>query len=258
MSVALSSDRAIDFTLVTEDLPMDRRRSLHRHECYQLRIRIPQDNALPISVEVICPQVCHHTLKVKDYGRYYIWLLDKDRPDFSYPHSIGTFSSEYIPVLTAALDRLRAVDADDREAREDCRMHLRCMVQQYMKPVIYDLKHDTKVQWVVRRFQNHYYRRELAISREAISADLSPNHIQKLFIAETHQTPKAFLTRVRMAMAAKFLKEHRYTVEQISVMCGFKTSAYFSDAFRRYYGCSPVNFAKKTANDTVPAIASLP
>lgn len=250
----MNGDRDIDFELVTEDKPLDMRRSLHRHECFQLRTRIPKDRKQPIQVEVIYPGVCHYTLSLKDYNYHYIWFLDMERPDLCYPYDTGgTFNTEYIPTLTGALDRLRAAGRDDPELKRECRKHMRLMAQKYMHPVIRDPQHDTKVQWLQRHYLNHYYRSDLSIARTAREVELSPSYIQRVFFAATGQTPKAFLTRVRMEHAVKFLNERRYPVKQVAAMCGYKSLDYFSDAFRRFYGCPPTRFVKNAASAAAAA-----
>ena len=241
----LTGDREIRFELISADQPMDSRRTLHRHECHQLRIHIPADKSAPVDVEVVYPQVCHRSLKNRDYDSYYIWLLDMDMPDFSYPYKLeGTFSSAGFPPLLESLDRLRASGVGDPEAKQECLTQLMAMVRQHLRPEVNDPVGDTKVQWLIRRFRNHYYRRELSVMREAKYAGISPNYVQKVFFSITRQTPKAFLTQVRMEAAARFLNERRYPVKQVAVMCGFKDEAYFSNTFRAYYGCAPGRFAK--------------
>ena len=251
----LTDDREIRFELISADQPMDPRRTLHRHECHQLRIHIPSDKSAPVDVEVVYPRVCHHSLKRKDYDRYYIWLLDMEMPDFSYPYKLeGTLNSEYFPPLLKALDRLRDSGVDDLEARKECLAQLIEMVRRHLHPEVNDHIGDTKVRWLIRRFSNHYYRSELSVMREAKYAGVSPNYVQKLFFSVTRQTPKAFLTQIRMEAAARFLKERRYPVKQVAVMCGFKDEAYFSNTFRAYYGCAPGRFAKSAPpSDTAPA-----
>ncbi len=251
----ITGDRRINFELVAEDQPMDSRYTIHRHECHQLRINVPTDKSAPVSVEIIYPRVCHASLKYRDYDRYYIWLLDMDMPDFSYPYKLeGTLNSEYFPPLLEALDRLRDAGVDDSAARQECLSRLIEMVDRYLRPEVNDPVGDTKVQWLIRRFRNHYYRRELSIMREAKYAGISPNYVQKVFFSATGQTPKAFLTQVRMEAAAKFLNERRYPVKQVAVMCGFKDVSYFSNTFHAYYGCAPGRFAKSAPpSDTAPA-----
>ena len=255
----LTGDREIRFELISADQPMDSRRTLHRHECHQLRIHIPTDSSAPVDVEVVYPRVCHPSLKRKDYDSYYIWLLDMEMPDFSYPYNVeGTFNPKCFSPLLGALDRLRASGVDDLEARRDCLAQLVEMVRGQLRPEVNDPVGDTKVRWLIRRFRNHYYRRELSVMREAKYAGISPNYVQKVFFSVTHQTPKAFLTQVRMEAAARFLNERRYPVKQVAVMCGFKDEAYFSNTFRAYYGCAPGRFAKSaapTAGDTASTAA---
>ena len=53
----LAGDREIRFELISTDQPMDSRRTLHRHECHQLRIHIPTDKSAPVDIEVVYPRI---------------------------------------------------------------------------------------------------------------------------------------------------------------------------------------------------------
>lgn len=258
LSSALASDRQVDFELISEDQPLDSRHSLHRHECHQLRIRIPAEKSEPIHIVVIYPRVCHCNLLQKDYDRYYIWLLDKKQPDFSYPFKLeGTLIPQCLPPLIDALDELRVTGTDVAAAREKCRAQLVRLVQQDFSQLADNYHTDTKVQWLIRRFRNHYYRSDLSVMREAKYAGLSPNYVQKVFFRETHQTPKAFLTQIRLEMAARFLAEDRYQVQAVAAMCGYKSVANFSYAFRRYYGCVPGAYLKKNGSNDIADITDV-
>jgi AraC family 4-hydroxyphenylacetate 3-monooxygenase operon regulatory protein len=59
----------------------------------------------------------------------------------------------------------------------------------------------------------------------------------------TNMTPGAFLNQKRLDLAAKLLKtEHSVTVTEIALRCGYSSSQYFSNVFRRRYGCTPTEY----------------
>ena len=53
---------------------------------------------------------------------------------------------------------------------------------------------------------------------------------------------------LRMKNAESLLSamwSREFTVAEIAQMCGFEDALYFSRVFKKYYGCSPTNFARQ-------------
>jgi AraC family transcriptional regulator len=70
-------------------------------------------------------------------------------------------------------------------------------------------------------------------------ANLSPTHLQRVFKAAVGETPKGYVTRLRVERAAFCLLAHESTVAQIAADCGFQNTETFIRAFRRRFGKSP-------------------
>jgi AraC-like DNA-binding protein len=56
------------------------------------------------------------------------------------------------------------------------------------------------------------------------------------------ETPVAYLTRWRMCLAAKLLRESGISLDELAPRVGYETAAAFSKAFRRSYGMAPGHF----------------
>lgn len=80
---------------------------------------------------------------------------------------------------------------------------------------------------------------------------LNYDYVRKLFKGETGLTPHEYLTAVRMERAAEIIisgvsnRYSSYTVGQIAEACGFAEPLYFSRVFKKYYGVSPTEYAKR-------------
>lgn len=62
----------------------------------------------------------------------------------------------------------------------------------------------------------------------------------------TNLTPVPYLLRCRLRAAAKLLQSRPgQTVTEIAFACGFDSSQYFANCFRREYGCSPSCFRRQ-------------
>lgn len=79
----------------------------------------------------------------------------------------------------------------------------------------------------------------------------SYDYLRKLFKSEIGVTPHTYLTQMRLQTAEKLLSSmnHEQNVTKIALMCGFDEPLYFSRVFKKYYGCSPINYAKQKHHD---------
>jgi AraC-like DNA-binding protein len=77
-----------------------------------------------------------------------------------------------------------------------------------------------------------------AIARLPITAD----HVRKLFLASTEQTPLRYLTSLRLEQAKRLLAMGGYSVKEVAVRSGFADPLYFSRLFKRSLGVSPSEF----------------
>ena len=104
---------------------------------------------------------------------------------------------------------------------------------------------------MVHYLQDNYYRHDLSIAAAARENGYSPNYIQQVFRAETGLTPVAYLLKIRMEAAARFLGEKRYLVKEIAMLCGISNAHLFAGIFRKYYHCTPTEFmASARADDS--------
>jgi len=73
----------------------------------------------------------------------------------------------------------------------------------------------------------------------ALSMNVSTSLLYKKTKSLTNQSPSDFMKTVRLNHALEFLQSRKYTVTEVSELCGFKSAAYFSTVFKKHYGKSP-------------------
>jgi AraC family transcriptional regulator len=78
-----------------------------------------------------------------------------------------------------------------------------------------------------------------ALSRKA---GLSPFYLQRLFKTAIGETPKAFVSRLRLERGAFRLLVHDSTVLDIALECGYQNPETFLRAFRRRFGRAPSDY----------------
>jgi AraC-like DNA-binding protein len=84
-------------------------------------------------------------------------------------------------------------------------------------------------------------------SVEQLAADLCMERtgLYKKLGSIANITPSTFIKNIRMARAIELLKEGKYSVNEISELCGFSSSSYMSRCFQNEYSCTPLEYIKK-------------
>lgn len=86
-------------------------------------------------------------------------------------------------------------------------------------------------------FSTDEFAREMNMSRSNLHLKLK---------AITEESTIDFIRKIRFNEAAKLLKDGRYTVAEVSTMVGFNTPSYFATSFKKYFGCLPTEYIKKS------------
>lgn len=73
----------------------------------------------------------------------------------------------------------------------------------------------------------------------ASAMNVSRSLLYKKVKSLTDQSPTDFIKSVRLDHALDLLKSQKYTITEISELCGFSSVSYFSTVFRKHYGKSP-------------------
>ncbi|MCS7314530.1 MAG: helix-turn-helix domain-containing protein [Bryobacterales bacterium] len=100
---------------------------------------------------------------------------------------------------------------------------------------------------VTERLESGCGAHRLCAKTVAAELGLSRSHFSRLFKQETGQTFAAYLTARRLELAQKLLLDPTYNVSQVSERCGYKDVSYLAKLFRRFLGCSPLQFCRDPA-----------
>lgn len=80
-------------------------------------------------------------------------------------------------------------------------------------------------------------KRSMAEIAEELGVSL--RQLQRLFRRHLHESPGNFSKELRLKRAQTMLKQMDLPVTEVALACGFTSSAYFSSAYRTYFGHSP-------------------
>lgn len=97
------------------------------------------------------------------------------------------------------------------------------------------------VEYITRNFS-------LPITLEDVAQQvgLSPTYFSKKFHLTTGSTFKKYLNEIRILQARQMLLTTDDSITKIALSCGFNSSNYFKDIFRRRMGISPRTYRKKS------------
>lgn len=95
-------------------------------------------------------------------------------------------------------------------------------------------------------FINYNYMSELSLDIISQSMYLSPMYISKIFKDETGDSPINYLIKLRLHKAKEALIEGQSSIKDIAHSVGYSDVYHFSKLFKKYYGCPPSVFKKRT------------
>jgi two-component system response regulator YesN len=101
---------------------------------------------------------------------------------------------------------------------------------------------DKLIRQAKEHIKAHYMDADLSLNDVAALVNLSPSHFSVVFAQETDQTFKDYLTSIRIQKAKELLRTTSLKAADISFKVGYNDPHYFSSAFKKNTGFSPVEF----------------
>lgn len=100
-------------------------------------------------------------------------------------------------------------------------------------------------QLYVRRaveFLHQNYDRSISVKEVALSVNIHPGYLHRIFRAHTGQTLTDYLNRLRMEKARMLLGQSEIPVAEIADYVGISSRQYFHLLFKKYAGCTPIEY----------------
>lgn len=97
---------------------------------------------------------------------------------------------------------------------------------------------------IVKQYVAEHYGEPLTLEQASTVAELSPAYLSTVFKKDTGMTFLEYLSKVRMDMAKRLLKETNRTIADICREVGYNDVRYFSKSFTKYSGLKPNEYRK--------------
>lgn len=98
-----------------------------------------------------------------------------------------------------------------------------------------------------RFLMDHRYMQTLSVEGIARQLGVSRSTLFRKFQEAYRVSPKDYLDSVRIDQARKLLRQSRSSIKEIAAACGYESSHYFSRAFRKRCGFSPMQWRQRRA-----------
>jgi signal transduction histidine kinase/ligand-binding sensor domain-containing protein/DNA-binding response OmpR family regulator len=93
--------------------------------------------------------------------------------------------------------------------------------------------------------EDHLADSEFSVDQFSKEIGMSRSNLYLKLKAITGESAMDFIKRIRFKKAVELMQSRRYTIAQITYMCGFNSPSYFSTAFKQHYGCMPSEYLAK-------------
>lgn len=93
-------------------------------------------------------------------------------------------------------------------------------------------------------FIRSHYKEPLSLSQIADAGNVCKSSCSALFHKYLSQTPITYLTEYRLRRSLELLFHTDLSVTEISYEVGFNSASYYAETFRKYYQCTPTEYAK--------------
>lgn len=95
-----------------------------------------------------------------------------------------------------------------------------------------------------KEFIHDNYDAPITLSILSKNIGVSKYYLHRLFTEMTGSTPVVYITRVRLSKAKEQLRTSGASILEIAMACGFDSTSYFSNTFKKHFGVSPTEYRK--------------
>lgn len=92
---------------------------------------------------------------------------------------------------------------------------------------------------VLEFVNSNYSYPDFSVEDVAAHFGMSRVHLNRKLKACAQDSPSAMIKAARMKLASEMLESGKYSIVEVAQRCGFSSAAYFSTAFKEYFGKSP-------------------
>ncbi len=166
-----------------------------------------------------------------------IVVLARSRGDPAWAEAAAGIDARVVPSICQALIVAQAVVEDTPQGVSEAHETLNAEVSARSG-------HQSLVLLAQKYIDAHYRTPSLSLEEVAASLQISPGYLSRLLKRETGFSFVDYLTRVRITKAMQIMNDPAVKVYEVAEAVGYQSQHYFSRAFKRVFGRSPVEYRK--------------
>lgn len=105
------------------------------------------------------------------------------------------------------------------------------------------VKGDTTAHEIMAYIQEHYTE-DITIKKISEAVSFSPSECCRIFKRVTRDTIFSYLKFYRITKSTELLKHTEMSISDIAYECGFSSTSYYIDTFKKHTGMTPLKFRK--------------
>lgn len=178
-------------------------------------------------------------------------LIRKDpifENEFRFPEYIHLNDSTIIKdIFTKVIDSFKKQEMFwQLECRHFMLQFLNVYLKNYFKEqTYYENINKTSISHFMKDYVNKNIRNRLTLKTMSVILGYNAEYLGKIFIKETGEPFSDFVNKTRLNKAFQLIKTSSLTISNISELCGFSDTFYFSKVMKKYTGKSPREVKKR-------------
>ena len=127
---------------------------------------------------------------------------------------------------------------------------LRIIRHRHVIPVALTSTYMTKECARIKEYLDSNYSEHITLDTLTRLTHMNKYYMAHSFAKYTGKSPIQYLNQRRMEAACTLLKDTDYSIASISSTVGFSSQSYFTQAFRKKFGMTPIKYRQQNAPDT--------
>ena len=154
-------------------------------------------------------------------------------------HGLGLGADDYLTKpfdMNILIQRIKSIIRNRKIVREKA---LKQINGDLTEPIFVNELNDKFAKKILEVARVNISNTEFGKEEFAAAMNVSSSLLYKKMKSLTDQSPTDFIKTVRLNHAVELLQSRKYTVTEVSELCGFASIGYFSTVFRKHFGKSP-------------------
>ena len=189
-------------------------------------------------------ELCHLMKSTYETSHIPIILLTALKEKEEQIHGLGLGADDYLTKpfdVSLLIQKIKTIIRNRKVVREKA---LKLIKTSTTEPILENEHNDRFVKKILEVVKANISNSEFNKEEFASAMNVSSSLLYKKIKSLTDQSPTDFIKAIRLNHALELLQTRKYTVTEVSELCGFASVGYFSTVFRKHFSKSPTEISE--------------